>query len=256
MNIIMVDDERFALEDLTEIVPKLLPDANCKAFNKAKDAMVYAQKNQIDIAFLDINMRILNGITMAQKLIEMYPKVNIIFCTGYPEYSLDAHNLFCSAYLLKPITEEKIRTALDNLRYPVEEKKKILYVQCFGMFEIFVGHKPITFKYSKTKELFAYLIDKLGADCKTREIMAEIFEDDDKMSYFQNLRRDLLETFDEIGFSHVIREGWGVLGINKDKIKCDYYEYLNGKKELNNDEYMPQYNFAETTRARLYFENE
>ncbi len=254
MNIIMVDDEKFALQDLEEIVPPLVPDADCRGFTKATDALAYSRNVKIDIAFLDINMRVINGITMAQKLIEMHPKINIIFCTGYPEYSLGAHDLYCSAYLLKPITEEKVATALANLRYPVKGNRTVLQVQCFGVFEVFANNKPVTFKYNKTKELFAFLIDKLGANCKTREIIASIFDNDDKMSYFQNLRRDLLETFDEIGCNNVIRESHGVLGINKSAIECDYYDYLDGKKELNSGEYMPQYEFAEATRAHLYFE--
>lgn len=251
MNVILVDDEALALNGLAAAVTKVLPEANIRSFFAAQEAMEYARETPVDIAFLDIHMRVMDGLAMARKLIEWYPRVNIVFCTGFSDYAIEAIGMYCSAYLMKPITEEKVREAVEKLRYPLEERRQGVTVQCFGNFEVFFNGVPIRFKHSKTKELLAYLIDRNGTDCTNREITAMIFEEDDKSSYFDHLRVDLLHTFQDLGVPEVIRRGWGTLGVERSLVKCDYYDYLDGKGASYNGEYMQQYSWAEYTHGGL-----
>lgn len=253
MRILIVDDEPIVLKRAEVVVGKVVAGAEIQTFTSATEAVGYAKDHVVDIAFLDINMRVINGIALAKMLQEINPQVNIVFCTGYMEYSMEALDLHCSSYLLKPITEEKVVTAMEHLRYAVREKERALHIQCFGGFEVFYRGKPVNFAYNKTKELLAFLVDRLGTDCRTREIMAAIFEDEDKMSYYQNLRYDLLKTLKALGVEDVIREKRGSLAINRDLVSCDYYDYLDGRTRSVTGEYMPQYEFVEFTRARLAF---
>ena len=118
MNVFLVDDELPALRELADAVSAVLPDAAIHQFSKASEAMEHAETTSVDIAFLDINMRFMDGVTMARKLIELYPSVNIVFCTADYTYAADAWQVYCSDYLLKPITPEKIQKAVEHLRYP------------------------------------------------------------------------------------------------------------------------------------------
>ena len=118
MNILLVDDEAPALRELLRAVSAVLPGAQTHSFLKAREAMDFAETTRIDLAFLDINMRFMDGVTMARKLIELYPSVNIVFCTADYSYAADAWKVYCSDYLLKPITPEKIQKAVEHLRYP------------------------------------------------------------------------------------------------------------------------------------------
>lgn len=252
MNILVVDDEKLVLRMTEKVILDILPTQNIRAFSDAEEALDYAKTMQIDIAFLDINMRYIDGIQIAKQLQEMYPKVNIIFCTGYSEYAVPAHDLYCSAYLLKPITKERVEEALCKLRYPVvSSKEKDITVRCFGYFEVYYQGKPMHFKRSKSKELLAYLIDRQGVDCPTREVMTTIFGTEDSRAYFDQLRMDLLHSFDEIGHSEIIRQRYGSLGVEKKLIGCDYYDYLNFQNDLFDGEYMNQYAWAEYTREGL-----
>ena len=255
MNILIVDDEKIVLNEEVAVIKNVIKDATINAFNKPSEAIEYAEKEKIDVAFLDVNMRVINGIAIAQQLQKMYPKINIIFCTGYKEFSMEAHELYCSGYLLKPIEEEKVKKALDNLRYPVEDKKRII-ITCFGNFSVLIDKEPIKFKYKKTNELLAYLVDRNGADCTTREIMATIFEDEDKTSYYDNLRVDLLMTLKLKGLSQIIRQNRGTLGIERDEVLCDYFDYIDGKNKIFRGEYMSQYSFGETTLQNLLVQSE
>jgi two-component SAPR family response regulator len=156
---------------------------------------------------------------------------------------------------MKPITPEKVKRELENLRRPIVSKKK-LKVQTFGNFEVYLDGKPIAFKYRRTKELFAYLVDRAGAMCTVGEIIGILFEDEGgREDYFQKLRRDLLLTLEEAGCSGAIVHTRGMLGVVVTELKCDYYDYLSNKKDLATSyfgEYMSQYSFAEYTNAQLY----
>ena len=254
MNVVVVDDERLVLSAEAAAIKRVMPDALVFSFQKYKEALEFAKGNRIDIAFLDININGITGLQLAESLLDINKNINIIFCTGYSEYSLEALDLYCSAYLLKPITDDKIKKAISNLRHPVSQKLEGLFVKCFGNFEVFKDGLPIKFKHKKTKEMFAYLIDRQGATVSTKEIMTVLYEDD-KESYIRNLRADLNNTFEQLGLTDALIRSGGDVGVNVEKIECDYYNYLAGKKELFNGEYMTQYSFAERTLGWLIDEN-
>lgn len=251
MNVIVVDDERIILMGETMMVKRVLPGATVASFQTAEEALTYAESHKIDIAFLDINLGATSGLALTGAMQAMNPKVNVIFCTGYSEYALEAFDLYSSGYLLKPITEGKLREAVSRLRYPIEDAKNEVLVQCFGNFEVFVGGEPVRFKYVKTKEVFAYLIDRKGALLTTKEIMAVLFDSDAQSSYFRNLKADLTNTLQTLGVEHILIQDRGKLGIHRELVKCDYYDYLDGNTELFHGEYMTQYSFGEETLSLL-----
>lgn len=251
MNVIVVDDERIILAVETAEVNRALPQANVAAFLSAEEALEYARTQKIDIAFLDINLEEASGLEVAKALQSYNPRVNVIFCTGYSEYALEAFDLYSSGYLLKPITQDKLMHALERLRYPVEEEAPKVTAECFGNFRLLVNGEPVKFKYGKTMELFAYLVDRKGSLLSTNEIMAVLFDSDDKASYIRNLRADLIATCEALGIENVLIHERNRIGIRIDRLDCDYYRYLNGARELFHGEYMSQYSFAESTLAML-----
>lgn len=251
MNIILVDDEQLNLDSLDYAISEVLPNANKQLFTKAKEALAYSEEHKIDIAFLDINMRGTDGVTMAKILQERYPRINIIFCTGYSDYALTALEIHCSGYLMKPITVEKIKDAMENLRYPINAEQPIS-VRCFGNFEVYCEGLPIKFKYARTRELLAYLIDRNGASCSLNEIAAVLFEDAEHRSYLYQMRLDLINTLADLGADDVVLQSRGYLAVNRHNIKCDYFDYLDKHIKPQANEYMSQFSWAEPTYASLF----
>lgn len=249
MNLLLVDDEKLALEALKKAVLGVLPEGDVHPFQKARLALEYAEDNKIDIAFLDIDMPVISGLEMAKKLQQIYPSTNIIFVTGFSEYALDAFNVYASGYLTKPVTEEAIAGAIKHLRHPIVSKR--VKFQCFGNFEVYCDNRPIQFSLNKTKELLAYLVDRKGAECRKNEIIAALFEDDFNIEYYKKLRKDLIETFVSLGIEDVLGISRGGLAINKDLVDCDYYDFLENNQNKIPKEYMSQYSFAEVTLAIL-----
>jgi len=249
MRILLVDDEELQLLRLKDTVIKVLSQDNeyliysnpVKAYEENKDKV-------IDIAFLDIEMPVMNGIQLAKKLKIANPQVNIIFVTAYDGYALEAHKMHASGYITKPVNETLVRNEIEGLRYPValpEKEGNLLEVKCFGNFEVFKDGEPLRFARSKSKELFAYLIDREGAAVSLNELNA-ILWDEDKSSYLRNLIVDIQTTLKEVGAEDVFVKRHSECFVNVDKINCDAYEYKKNNPtaiRMYRGEYMAQYSW-------------
>lgn len=258
MKIIAVDDECIALEGLLDVIREAAPEAEVNGFEYPEDALEFARKNACNIAFLDVEMPEMSGVELAEQLKLLNPDVNVIFATGFEEYRKEAYELHASGYLTKPITVDKVRKELNDLRRPIPRRNR-MRVQTFGNFEAYIDGKPIAFKYSKTKELLAYLVDRKGALCTAGELQTIIFEDDGgHEAYMKSLRRDLLETLETSGCGNVIAQQRGKLGVVPGLFDCDYYDWCEGKRMglVWQGEYMTQYSWSEYTAGVLEGMNE
>ena len=247
MNLLLVEDEKLQLTRLENSVRAVLPDADILSFTNPLLALEACQGRIIDIAFIDIEMPGLNGIQLAKKLKACNPLINIVFVTAYEGYCLESYKLHASGYVLKPVNKTKIQEELDNLRNPIQRKPaKKLQVKCFGNFEVFHEGTPLDFAYSKSKEVFAYLVDREGAAINVNELNAVLWETDHK-SYLRNLIVDIQQTLKAIGCEDVFIKRHSECFVDASKIDCDAYEYHAGNPSAINlyrGEYMIQYPWA------------
>ena len=145
---------------------------------------------------------------------------------------------------------------LSRLRFPILIEEKRIHVKTFGKFEVYIDGIPVISKYNKTRELFAYLVDKNGALSSTNEIMEALWDSDagDHVSYMKNIRADMIATLKKFGVEDVLVRQRGRLGIIPDMIDCDFYDMLSGDEEAIKKyagSYMSQYSWAEYTNAIL-----
>ena len=247
MKILSVDDENLRLLRIEKICKNILPNDTFFAYSNPKKAYEETLDKKLDIAFLDIEMPLINGISLAKKLKKNNPLINIIFVTAYDNYALDAYKIHASGYVMKPVSEDKIRQELDGLRYDIEIKPtKSLQVKCFGNFEVFKDGVPLKFHRQKSKELFAYLVDREGASANINELNAVLWEEDHK-SYLRNLIADIQDTLKEAGADDVFIKRHNECFIDPTKIDCDAYEYKNNNPDavrMYRGEYMIQYPWA------------
>ncbi len=257
----MVDDEQNALEAIERELRHIPEVTDVQLFLDPMDALAGARLQQIDLAFLDIEMFGMTGLQLAKAIKDIQPAANIVFVTGHARYAVEAFRLTASDYLLKPVSEADIRRALEHLRHPVNVKSSAkLYVQCFGNFEVFTFGRPITFARAKTKELFAYLVSRRGAFCTNDEMTAVIWEEKES-SYslqvqFRKLVADLMNTFGKIGVSDAVAKRRGGLAVVPEQFQCDFYSFLRGDPAAVNQyagEFMVQYSWAEISKG--YLEN-
>ena len=251
---IAVDDEILMLGALVKAITASPDIAEVTKFSDCDQALEFVKNNRIDIAFLDINMRGMGGLTLAEKIIAACPSCKIVFCTGYEEYAIPAFKLHASGYLMKPISAEDVQAEIDNIK-GVSQNEKLLTVKCFGNFEVYAKNEKVMFKRLKTKELFAFLVDRNGAGMTAKQICAILFPDDTddtkNAAYLRQLVLDLKNTLKAVGAENVLRHETPCYRVDTALIQCDYISYLEiGKPEFHG-EYMTQYSWAEDTCAML-----
>ena len=248
MRVLAVEDEAILLGQLTNKLREALPGSEILAFDNAEDALTILPLEAVDIAFLDIAIGYMTGVDLAKRIKAVYPHCDIVFCTGYSDYAPQAFELGASDYLMKPVTAEKIEHALSQLRHTSIHKdtEQGLYIQCFGDFEVFYDGKPLTSFAKRSKELLAFLVNKEGVLCSSSEIQNALFQGSSD-SYIRVVKKDLTRILSDIGQEDILVRGWGVLGIDRKAVRCDYYDYIDGKPgalNLYKGTYMSQYDWA------------
>lgn len=248
MKVLLVDDEELQLIRITNAAKKALPE-DSEFYTYTNPVLAYEENlnNKFDIAFLDIEMPQINGIQLAKKLKKVNPLVNVIFVTAYDEYALEAYRIHASGYITKPVNESKIKDEIAGLRYQVSlQHTHKIQCKCFGNFEIFADGQPLKFQRSKSKELFAYLVDREGAAININELNAVLWDEDHK-SYLRNLIADIQATLASVNASDVFVKRYNECYVDIDKIDCDAYEYKRGNPDairMYRGEYMIQYPWA------------
>ena len=251
---IAVDDEVLMLGALVKAISASPDIREVTKFSDCDEALSFVKDTPVDVAFLDINMRGMGGLALAENIVAARPDCKIIFCTGYEEYAIPAFKLHASGYLMKPISAEDVQTEIDNIK-GVRQKEKLLVVKCFGNFEVYVKDEKVSFKRLKTKELFAFLVDRKGAGMTAKQICAVLFPDDmddnKNASYLRQLVMDLKNTLKAVGAESVFRHETPCYRVDTSLIQCDYLSYLETGKPEFYGEYMMQYSWAEDTCAIL-----
>ena len=251
---IAVDDEVLMLGALVAAIQASEDIKQINKFSICEDALAFVKNNPVDIAFLDINMRGMGGLTLAEKILEICPDCKIVFCTGHEEYAIPAFKLHASGYLMKPVSAKDIQGEIDNIK-GIRQSQKPLEVKCFGHFEVYAKGEKLTFKRSKTKELFAFLVDRNGAGVSVAEIGATLWETGDEQknqNYIHQLFRDLRQTLESVGMEDIFQRNNYLYSIDPEQLNCDYFRYLKTGKPEFFGEYMTQYSWAEGTCGLLW----
>lgn len=108
---VIVDDEKLARDLLREYLegyPEISIVAEC---SKGSEAVEQINKHKPDILFLDVQMPGMNGFDV---LDEIDHDPYVIFTTAYDQYAIKAFEKNAVDYLLKPLDEERFRSAVSR----------------------------------------------------------------------------------------------------------------------------------------------
>lgn len=116
-HVLIAEDEEVTREAVRTGLSALLPGADIHAVNNGVEAVSCAGRWDIGIAFLDIRMPEMNGITAAQKIRKMQPDAQLVFLTAYDdfEYVRSALKLDVVDYLLKPFDQGTLADAVQKV---------------------------------------------------------------------------------------------------------------------------------------------
>lgn len=85
----------------------------------------FVEQHEIDLAFVDINMPILNGLGFIKQLKEISPKTLVVIITGYDDftYAREGIRLGVFEYLLKPVMEQPFDEMIQRVLNQLKEEK-------------------------------------------------------------------------------------------------------------------------------------
>lgn len=154
LNIAICDDETVEIEYLTSLVQEWArvtkSAVNISDFSSAEAFLFeYEENKNFDILLLDIQMKAMDGVELAEKIRETNSSVQIVFITGFLGYFSRGYDVAALHYLIKPVKKEKffsvLSKAYDNcskidsyiLVYAENEKlrinlKDLFYVEAVG----------------------------------------------------------------------------------------------------------------------------
>ena len=110
---VIVDDEPLARKLLLSLLGKMPEIEILGECKNGREALQVVQNVSPDLLILDIRMPGLSGFDVVKQLqSDLMP--NVIFCTAYQRYALDAFDLHAVDYLLKPVDEARLHRAVER----------------------------------------------------------------------------------------------------------------------------------------------
>lgn len=116
---IAIDDEPPALQLIASYIEKTPFLSLGKSFYSSVEAFEYSGENQIDIAFLDINMPDLSGLELSKILDK---NIKVIFTTAYEQYAIEGYKVSAVDYLLKPFSYSEFLSAAQKAKQFIESQ--------------------------------------------------------------------------------------------------------------------------------------
>ncbi len=192
MNILVVDDEESSLEEIEQVFKKTTIDVRGSFFRDPYKALKAVNEEDFDAAFLDIQMPGINGVELAEQLLNDKPEINIVFITAHNHYATEAFKLNVKDYLLKPIRFERVEKTLKRLaehKWVSEHQvKQELSIYCLGSSKVFFSDYEIRWNRGKTKSLFWYLLTNNGQWMRKERICELLWPEFDLKQALSNLQ--------------------------------------------------------------------
>lgn len=257
MRAIIVDDEKLMVMRFLRL-SEGIPGMNIVGqFDDAENAIRYVKENRVELAFLDINMPIVNGIALARKLRAIRPDILIVFVTAYDEYIGDFNQVGGDYYIIKPYTRETLKMVMEKISFLRHRQQKELYIQTFGRFIVLKNGLPLPLR-GRAKEILAFLVTKRGREVSNSEIYGTLWEgreySNEHMSVFYNALRRLKKTLKEASCEHLLISTAHGQMVNTQQFDCDYYSWQdNGSTRTSPfyGEFMSEYSWGESILASI-----
>lgn len=258
MRVICVDDEQPVLDNFRIRVSDFTQISSLHLFSDAKEALEWAKKNPIDVAFLDIEMGGMNGVDLAGKLKEIDPDIRLFFVTAYEQYALDAFKADALGYILKPYSKQDLQHAFEKAALMKSRKTSRVVIRTIPNFCVSVDGVNLHINRAKVEELFALLVDRAEAGVTARDaidcLWPERLADENTMALYRVTFHRLFDCLKEVGIDYIIGNEARKKYIHMKEVDCDLYRILAGDRASVQNyagEYLKEYSWAESRNAQL-----
>lgn len=131
MKILVCDDDQKALGRVTALLAE-----PCRKIQAQLTATEHPEElkdlSGFDLAFLDIDMKGVNGLTLARRLRAARPDAVIVFVTNFIQYAPEGYEVQAFRYLLKPTLEEKLPACFVRAVEEIKRRRQSIVVRSDG----------------------------------------------------------------------------------------------------------------------------
>jgi two-component system LytT family response regulator len=115
MNVIIVEDERSAIDNMLALLQEIDPDIKVLACLKSiEESLLWINNNPSpELAFFDIQLADGSSFEIFEKTVVKFP---VVFTTAYSEYTLKAFKVNSIDYILKPIRKKDLEFAIQKYK--------------------------------------------------------------------------------------------------------------------------------------------
>ena len=119
MKFAICDDNSIDSNYVYELVKKWSNEnkyqVDIETFSSAESFLFhYVDNKDYDVLLLDIEMKKMDGVSLAREIRKTNKNVQIIFITGYSEYIAEGYDVEALNYLMKPFKTEKLYEVLNK----------------------------------------------------------------------------------------------------------------------------------------------
>ena len=192
LHIAICDDERDFVQQLTELLNQYSKetgrDIKITAYYDGIE-LIEKYDPTIDLIFLDIQMKMVDGLHAAERIRQMDETVGIIFLTTLTQYGLEGYKYHATNYIIKPMKYVRLKSEMDKFversqkedapslvitndtgKYKVP-LKSIRYVETYNRNLMFHTEQENIICYKSMKEVERELCDKDFVRCHTSYIV-------------------------------------------------------------------------------------
>ncbi len=124
MKIAVCDDDINELKRISFILDKYGKERNMnfihKEFESSVELAESARNGGYDVYILDVIMPVLDGIALAREIRSFNRAADIIFLTSAPEFAVESYEVKAADYIIKPVREERLFSALNDIAEKTE----------------------------------------------------------------------------------------------------------------------------------------
>ncbi|ABR49922.1 response regulator receiver and SARP domain protein [Alkaliphilus metalliredigens QYMF] len=254
---IVIDDEWYNLEETSELIDKTGYFHVAGRYQNPLKALEEAKLTNPQVAFIDIELPEMDGITLAEKLLEVNSAMIIVFITSYNQYAVQAFDLNAIDYILKPIKGERFNRMVEKIKNEISIKSqktsKNVKIKVFDKLMVTLGETPVKWQRTKAKELFAYLLMHHGSYVHKEKIMENLWPEYEREKALQILQtsickiRNLFSPLKNVVKLDYSNNGYCLLVTEGE---CDYFQVAEALSSYKKDD--PS-TYASVEKASILF---
>ena len=257
MRAIIVDDEPLMVRKFVRLASDI-PDLNIVGqFTDGEEALEFARGNEIEAAFLDMEMPGMDGTELVARLREVRPDMLVVPVTAHEGYVFEANQIGVDYYVLKPYTAAVLEQMMERLRLIAGRQGKDVYIQTFGRFLVKKDGRPVPLT-GKAKEILALIVTRRGREVSNEEIYNTIWEgrpgDNDSMGVYYNALKRLKDALAKAGLEELLVSTAHGQMVDTSMFDCDFYEWKDRTMDVRSQfegEFLSEYSWGEYIIADL-----